>query len=85
MSFGFSVGLNDGPSIKLVDLYKLVGWLGWDLVLSVAWPLGMQLGIFVRSGISVVFFDTLGSPGVKKRCFCRVLISDSLQALFVLC
>ena len=35
-----------GSGPELVDVFRLVGWLGWlglDLVLSVAWSFGVQL------------------------------------------
>ena len=46
-----------GPKqILLIHL----SWLGLDIVLSVAWPFGVQLVFFICSGISVVMFHTLG-------------------------
>ena len=36
-------------------------------------------------GIQWCCFTTSGSPGVTIRCSCRVLISDSSQALFLVC
>ena len=44
---------NDGPSIKLVELFELVGA---GLILSVAWSFGVQLVVSFCSGISVVLF-----------------------------
>ena len=51
--------------------------------MSVAWSFGVQLVGFFCSGNSVLLFHTLGSPGVTER-FCRVLVSDSSKALFVI-
>ena len=58
-------------------------WL--NLVLSVAYLFEVQLVVFYCSGISEVFLDNLGSPGVTIRCFRRVFVSESSQSLFVIC
>ena len=48
--------------INLVDL----SWLGLDLVLPVAWSLGVQLVVFFYSGITVVLFHSLGFSECHK-------------------
>ena len=59
--------LNDGPNIKLVDLFKLV--LAGPIVLSVAWSFGVQMVVFFCSGISVVFFSQIGVSGCHNMLF----------------
>ena len=49
--------LNDGPTINLVDLYKLVE-TGFSLVCCLV--IRGSTGGFFSSGISVVLFHTLG-------------------------
>ena len=46
------------PCIRVND--NDFSWLGLNLVWSVAWSFGVQLVVFISSGISVVLFDTLG-------------------------
>ena len=48
------IRLNEGPNIKLVDVFKLVG----DLVLSVVCSFGAQLVIIFCFGCSVLLFHS---------------------------
>ena len=59
-----------------------LSWLGLHLVVSVAWSFGIQLVVF--SVFQWYYFTPYDSPGVIIR-FCRVLISDSSEALFMIC
>ena len=65
---------NCGSGLRLYDspYIKLTIWLVWAGLLSVSWPIGVQLAIF-SSGVSVVLLTPKGSPGVPTRCNCRVL------------
>ena len=54
------IRLNDGPNIKLGDLFKLVG-TGLSLVCCLA--IRGSTGGFFCSGISVLLFRTMGFSG----------------------
>ena len=71
------IKLNDGPNIKLVDLFKLVG-TGLSLVCFSV--ICAQLVVSLCSGIS--YPEVLR---VSQYVFCRVLISDSSYARLVVC
>ena len=68
------IGLNDGPNIKLVDLFKLVG-SGLSLVCCLVIR-GSTGGFSFAPVFQWYCVKPWGSPGVTIR-LCRVLISDS--------
>ena len=71
---------NDGPNINLVDLFKLVGT---RLSVVCCFVIRGSTG-FISPVFQWYCFTPRGSPSATIR-FCRVLISDSSYAIFVIC
>ena len=71
-------------SVIATTLSYLFQLVGTGAFLSVAWSTGVQLLVFFCSSLSVVLFDSQGSPGVGRNtflssphlCFIIVFICD---------